>query len=340
MESTTIASPFVAQMLEGAIARGFNVDRLLKNNGISPDILRQPRARVTFAQLARLGQALTQLMDDELYGLMERPQRRNTFRLLGYSLLQAATLGEALEIYRDFQNMLENSLTCRLQPGEAQTAVQFVRRYPDRIRNDYAIEQTLLVLHRTLCWLVNAPVPLRRVELDYPQPWYHGEYRYLFYNAPVYFRSRESALVIGSAALQLRTARDRAQLDEFVAALPLTLLSQTFTPTELSTQVRAWLERRITQERRAPDMPGCAAQFRMHPQALRRQLGREQTSYQEIKMQTRRDLAINRLHQPELRIEEIAAALGFSEPSAFIRAFRQWTGLTPLAYRNMSLSRE
>ena len=70
----------------------------------------------------------------------------------------------------------------------------------------------------------------------------------------------------------------------------------------------------------------------MSPQTLRRHLREEGTSFQELKDHLRRDLAIYQLGS-DLPIQRIAERLGFSEPSAFHRAFKKWTGLTPGAYR-------
>ena len=57
------------------------------------------------------------------------------------------------------------------------------------------------------------------------------------------------------------------------------------------------------------------------------------TTYQEFKDHTRRDAAEQLLSRPELKINAVAAMLGFDEPSAFHRSFKKWTGNTPGEYR-------
>jgi AraC-like DNA-binding protein len=66
--------------------------------------------------------------------------------------------------------------------------------------------------------------------------------------------------------------------------------------------------------------------------SLQRRLKDEGTSFQEVREQVRRDLA-QRYLDDGLAIAEISFLLGFSEPSAFFRAFKRWTGETPLAHR-------
>ena len=66
--------------------------------------------------------------------------------------------------------------------------------------------------------------------------------------------------------------------------------------------------------------------------ALRR-LAEEDCSYQQLLADTRRQLAEQHLRDGRLPAAEIALLLGYSEPSVFFRAFRQWTGLTPGEYR-------
>ena len=69
------------------------------------------------------------------------------------------------------------------------------------------------------------------------------------------------------------------------------------------------------------------------PATVRRRLQEEGASYQSIKDQLRRDLAISYLSHSTRSVMDIALELGFSERSAFHRAFRKWTGASPGEFR-------
>lgn len=336
MKSSTIASPMVSNMLAGARARGFNVEQILSDAGISPNILLQPRARITFEQLSRLSRGLMTLLGDENLGLADRPQRLNTYKLACYAAINATTIGEALSLFVEFMNIMDGSLVNELAHRPNSVSYRLRRRPGSNIRNSYAIEHMLVTVHRTLCWMANIRIPIIAASLDYPAPSYAGEYRYIFMGAAIAFDQPECAISFAPHALGLQNVRDIVQLKEFLKQAPLTLLSQTMTEDNLSFRLRSWMEKQLGTHHLAPDIQQAARIFDLHPQALRRQLRREGSSYQEIKTETRRDLAINMVQSQRLSIEAIASQLGFSEPSAFIRAFKQWTGLTPLAYRRMS----
>jgi len=124
--------------------------------------------------------------------------------------------------------------------------------------------------------------------------------------------------------------QDERTLKQFLLHSPADLLARPDGGDSLISQIRRLLGRDCSHW---PDLDTVAQQLHMSPQTLRRHLREEGSSFQELKDHLRRDLAIYHLGRADLAIQDIAEQLGFSEPSAFHRAFKKWTGLTPGAYR-------
>ena len=82
--------------------------------------------------------------------------------------------------------------------------------------------------------------------------------------------------------------------------------------------------------------PCIAPRLHMSPRTLHRRLEEEGTSFRQVLTEVRRELAARHLSERRLAIGEIAFLLGFSEPSAFHRAFKRWTGHGPLSYRELA----
>jgi len=81
------------------------------------------------------------------------------------------------------------------------------------------------------------------------------------------------------------------------------------------------------------DLTDVAKGFRMSPRTLKRRLADHHTTFSAIRDDVRRQRALLLLDNRALSIGDIAAKLGYSELPNFTRAFRKWTGQTPLAYR-------
>jgi AraC-like DNA-binding protein len=71
----------------------------------------------------------------------------------------------------------------------------------------------------------------------------------------------------------------------------------------------------------------------MSSRSLQRHLRSDGTSHRDLVAEIRRDLAMRYLAERRIAIGEVAFLLGFSEVSAFHRAFKRWTGATPAEYR-------
>jgi AraC-like DNA-binding protein len=85
-----------------------------------------------------------------------------------------------------------------------------------------------------------------------------------------------------------------------------------------------------------PTLEQIAPRLHMSARTLHRRLEDEGTSFRQILTEVRRELATRHLSERRLAIGEIAFLLGFSEPSAFHRAFKRWTGYAPLTYRELA----
>lgn len=96
-------------------------------------------------------------------------------------------------------------------------------------------------------------------------------------------------------------------------------------------QVRAVLASRIGEE--LPDIREIARRLAMAPRTLQRRLAAEGASFKDLIDITRREAAQRLLADRSLAVAEVGYLLGFSEPSAFNRAFKRWLGATPLEYR-------
>ena len=108
------------------------------------------------------------------------------------------------------------------------------------------------------------------------------------------------------------------------------MLTQDYATNSWTSRVRDIVR---SQLRDIPELSDVASALEVHPQTLRRRLAAEGTTFKDIKNQVRRDTALHFLGKQGLSIEEIAHRAGFSESSAFIRAFKGWTGITPYTYR-------
>jgi AraC-like DNA-binding protein len=164
---------------------------------------------------------------------------------------------------------------------------------------------------------------------SYAEPVHSAEYGLLF-PCPRRFSAGSSSLLFHARYLSMPLLQDERTLKQFLQHSPADLLARPDGGDSLTSQIRRLLGRDCGSW---PDLEAVAQHLHMSPQTLRRHLREEGSSFQELKDQLRRDLAIYLLGRDELSTQDIAEQLGFSEPSAFHRAFKKWTGLTPGAYR-------
>jgi AraC-like DNA-binding protein len=125
--------------------------------------------------------------------------------------------------------------------------------------------------------------------------------------------------------------QNERSVKEFLRTAPESILVKYKNGSSLSARIRRRLRQLLPGE--VPDFDRLAGELNMTSATMRRRLHEEGASYQGIKDQLRRDLAIGYLSHSDRSVTDIALELGFSERSAFHRAFRKWTGAAPGEFR-------
>ncbi len=319
-----ISPSFVEEALDCLHRRGKPTAPVLASLGLPPMVDR-PISAETYGALWL---AVAAEVDDEFFGMGERPMRSGSFTLLCHCVLHAKTLEQALRRALRFLGIVLEDPTGELVIRDG--LAEIVLTDKGEARSAFAYRTYWILLHGIACWLVGRRIPIRSVDFRCAEPRQGADYR-LFFGAPVRFSHPVSRLAFDRTVLKLPIARTEQALKQFLRGAPANILVRYRYDAGLAASVRQRL--RQTAPSAWSSLSDLAMQMRMSSSTLRHRLQAEGQSYAAIKDEIRRGLAIELLLQGKGSVSDIATQLGYSEPSAFHRAFRKWTTKSPSAFR-------
>ena len=327
-EPGTIAICFVAAALESVRARRFDVGQLLRQVDLSPSLLESPQARVSVRQYGELWRLVALTLDDEFFGQDSRRMKAGSFAMICHAVLNCRNLRRAVERALRFFGLILDDLSAELGVGGGEARIVLQGR--PAVARVFAHEVYLMLVHGLSCWLVGRRIPILRAEFSYPPPAHSAEYR-LMYSNELEFGAAATAIHFDASALDLPIVQNERTLKEFLRTAPENILVKYKNSGSLGARTRRRLRQCLPGE--LIEFERFAEELGMTAATLRRRLNEEGTSYQLIKDQLRRDLAISYLSHSDRSTLDIGLELGFSERSAFHRAFKKWTGASPGEFR-------
>jgi AraC-like DNA-binding protein len=330
MGQQMVSPGFIDDALACVRRQGMPTEPVLQAAALSSGV----RQSITAQQYGQLWLAIAEAMDDEFFGLFARPARCGSFALLGHAVLHAGTLETALRRALRYLRIVLDEPYGELivANGQAQiTLTSAVPRFPA-----FAFRTFWLILLGLSCWLIGRRIPLQRIDFACVRPSERTDYDQ-FFGIPVHFDQPKCRLIFSASYLDLPTIRSERALKTFLRGAPGNLLVRYRHDAGWVAKIQEHLKRVPAAE--WPDFDTLATRLNVSPATLRRRLRSEGQSFSAVKEEMRGLLAQTLLRESTLGVAEIAYELGFTEPSAFHRAFRKWTGTSPGSFRRDSRER-
>jgi AraC-like DNA-binding protein len=326
----------LTNIINVAAAAGVTPEELCLDAGLDLSTLKDSENRIPFTQLLRFFEHAAGLTRDAAFGLHVGEQGNpKLFGILGYVAINSQTFGEALNRLIRFQQIRTKAYKFSVEITGSNVHLAYIyqtpRISPEECRHD--AEETLCSVMKFGRMMTGVEWIAREVHFEHARPENISEHERIF-RAPVRFGKLVTQLIFDSAFLTTPLVEADLTLGSLLERQAEELLAKS--PDDDERAFVNQVQRLMRENLGSGEMriETICQKLNIGSRTLQRKLREENTSFQKLLEETQSELSKFYLRQPEIAICEISYLLGFSQSSAFHRAFRRWTGLTPKAFRS------
>jgi AraC-like DNA-binding protein len=307
-----------------------DVSRLLVGLGLTIDDLDDPACRVSFRQGREAIFRATQMAKGQALGLETGIRETITsVGLVGYAMLTAPTVGEAVKLGLQFQRDTGSMLEFDTRSTSDGIMVTATSRFHDPEIYTFLVEEAFACFMGIAVGLVGDAFRPLKVDFAYPAPANTAVYHRVF-GCEINFGQMENVFLYDPVWYK----RPLATADPFTHRQLLEFMAYNRTRSREAAEITASVERVLRQKLQDRiNIAKVAKALGMSERTLRRRLAENDVSFQGLLDGLRKNKALELLANPQMSVEQIAFAAGFTDPHNFRRAFRRWTGTTPGALR-------
>ena len=346
MPNPTVAAGYPKAFLDFAVSRGADRQMLLERSHIRLDDLKDQDDRVPLANYMTLLKAGIELCNEPalslLFGEAVPLQEISIVGMIGVAFDNVESVRRQVNSYAP--------LTLDPDDGGSADAIEFVRENGDvwlKFTTDIYSANPLLIesgfarnvsgaraLAASLPGFANLQFP-KAIRFTHAEPSYRAEYDRIF-GVPLFFDSHMNALLVDEAFLKMKLPRTNPYLSELLSARAEELIKSL----QSSKTTRGRVENLLIPILHTGEasIDTVAGKLGLSRQTLFRKLKAEGVSFAKVLDELRHNLALHYLNGKKASVNETAYLVGFSEPAAFSRAFKRWTGSSPRMYISRSVS--
>ena len=328
---------YVEKMLKIISQQGVSASRFRQTHAIFANLsddINLSEVEFDYDEYADFVNSVLEEFDIDGLGLLVGKSFRMTdFGILGYSILSSACLRDSLSIIERYQQLWGGvpNLYCSHTLGLKVSSQKEISRLPPGRLQQFELEEAVAQF-LAIKDLLEEPDAFRllKVTFSFPKPTYANLFTDIF-DCPVYFDHEYCELFFPSDLLDQPFIAANALAQEICEQQCEKIFRKMEDKGGISEQIRTAI---ISSPSAPPSLTDFANDMHMSQRTLRRKLRAEGSTYQEILMETRLQMAQQYILDSQLSVKQIGYMLGYTEVANFQRAFKKWFELTPSEMRN------
>ena len=308
---------------------GIDPEILFREIGMNPELMKRPGGRYRLDSIDNLWRKASKIIDDPCFGLKAAEfWHPSNFGALGYAMLASNTLRTALERVDRYHRFLSDERFIKL--NETEEGLTYTLIFSHEKLDIPARSDAILAVTMSMCRMnyIEDLAPVS-VTLTHPKPSCSAKF-YEYFRSPVVFEAPANSLTLPIEAVDKSLPGSNPQLAELNDQVMIEYLAQ-LDQDQITEKVKAVIVDQLPSGNVTDE--NAAQALYMSSRNLQRQLQSAGTTFNTLLNEIRQDLAQKYLRDQDTSMTEIAFLLGFSESSAFSRAFKRWIGVSPTQYR-------
>jgi AraC-like DNA-binding protein len=323
----------VRAIVDELLRQGLTLEAIYAETGLTAAELADANHRLPMDRGTRVVAAATKISRTDALGLrVGATAPIGALHVVGHILTSCANMREAVQMFLRYHALVFEGGGFRLVERGEEGRFIYEHPFAGSRYERFAAEVSLTAVLRMGVQLSGSEKRPEEVRFRHGPPGYLDEYERVF-GCPVRFGQPANEIVFKRRLLDQQQLHRDELLCELLRERADQLLADTRATERLAERIIDGLKLQLQLGEAAPER--VAHRLGMTLRSLQRRLQQSSLSLSRLIDEARREVACASLRRPDVAIKDIAHKLGFSEPSAFHRAFKRWTGMTPARFREL-----